>query len=353
MAFSFLQAKDKKRELIVAIDLGSHSSKAVQLQRKGEGFVLLGFSVTEAPTYEKGFSTAILAEHLKKVVEPLNLKTKLVTVAIGVADALLRNTELPQIPVGEMRLMLKLNAKNYLQQDLADYTFDCHIIPPKMAGGPDGAKPASKFKVWVGGAKQQLVADLQVAIRAAGLIPDQITPGAVGPVNAFEIAYPEAFQKEIVALVDLGFRNSTISILNKGELILNRVVGIGGDKITMGLAESLGINYAEAEGIKVGMPAEVESSLQPLLSPLGRDLRTSIDFFEHQADKVVSQVYVSGAASRSDFMLQALQAELMAACQKCVATSTLTPALPAEQSAQLEQLAPLLTGAVGAAMILG
>ena len=352
MAFPFLQAKGKKRELIVAIDLGSHSSKAVQLQRRGEGFSLLGFSVTEAPKYEKGFSAAILAEHLKKVVEPLNLKTKLVTVAISVADALLRNTELPQIPVSEMRLMLKLNAKNHLQQDLAGYTLDCHIMPPKMEKGPDGVTPASKFKVWVGGAKQQLVADLQAAIRTAGLIPDQITPAAVGPVNAFELAYPEAFQKDIVALVDLGFRNSAISILNKGELILNRVVGIGGDKITMGLAESLGINYAEAEGIKVGMPTEVESSLQPLLSPLGRDLRTSIDFFEHQADKVVSQVYVSGAASRSDFMLQALQSELMAACQKSVATSAFNLLLPAEQLAQMDQLGPLLTSAVGAAMTL-
>jgi type IV pilus assembly protein PilM len=352
MAFSFLQPKARKREWIVAIDLGGHSSKAVHLQRKGGSFNLLGFSVTEAPASEKAFSVAVLTEHLKKVVEPLGLKTKQVTIAVGVAEALLRNTELPQIPVSEMRLMLKLNAKNYLQQDLAGYVFDCHIMPPKALGGPDGGRPASKFKVWVGGAKQQLLAEIQAAIRAAGLTPDQITPSVIGPINAFELAFPEFFQKDVVALVDLGFRNSTISILNKGELALSRVVGIGGDKITMGLAESLGVNYAEAEGIKVGMPGEVESSLQPLLSPLGRELRTSIDFFEHQADQVVAQVFVSGAASRSDFIVQTLQAELMAPCQKCVATSFLNAMLPAAQAAELEQVAPQLTTAIGAAMTL-
>ena len=31
----------------------------------------------------------------------------------------------------------------------------------------------------------------------------------------------------------------------------------------------MGISYAEAEGIKIGMPAEVQSNLEPLLTPLG------------------------------------------------------------------------------------
>jgi type IV pilus assembly protein PilM len=352
MALSFLQSKAKRRELIVAIDLGAHSTKAVQLQRKGEGFSLLGYSIREAPVYEKGFSPQVFAEHLKAVTAPLALKTKQVTLAVGVGDALLRNTEFPQLPVSEMRLMLKLNAKNYLQQDLNDYAFDCYIVPPKIGKETEGAKPVSKFKVWVGGARQQLVADLQAGVRAAGLLPDQITPGIIGPTNAFEMAFPDAFKGDIAAVVDLGFRNSTISIINRGELVLSRVVGIGGDKITMGLAESLGVNYAEAEGIKIGMPGEVESSLQPLLSPLGRELRTSIDFFEHQQDKVVSLVYVSGAAARSEFMLQALQTELMVACRNWNPASFLSMALPPAQEAELAQATPLLTVAIGAAMTL-
>src|SRR5438874_3608447 len=114
---------------------------------------------------------------------------------------------------------------------------------------------------------------MQTAIRNAGLVADDILPGLVGPVNAFELAMPEVFSKEIVALVDIGFKNTTICILQQGELILSRVVGIGGDKLTNGLAETLGVSYAEAEGIKVGMPSEVQTQLQTLVLPLGRELR--------------------------------------------------------------------------------
>src|SRR5208282_1192204 len=107
-------------------------------------------------------------------------------------------------------------------------------------------------KVLVAGAKKELIDDFQTAIRKAGLEPYFIVPGLIGLANAFEMAMPEVFANESVALVDIGFKNSSICILHQGELVLNRVVGIGGDKLTTGLAEAMNISYAEAEGIKVG-----------------------------------------------------------------------------------------------------
>ncbi len=51
-----------------------------------------------------------------------------------------------------------------------------------------------------------------------------------------------------------------------------------------------------------------------LLAPLGRELRASVDFFEHQQDKPVTQVFVSGGSARSDYIIQILQTELMVPC---------------------------------------
>ena len=211
-------------------------------------------------------------------------------------------------------------------------------------------KPGQNYKVWVCGAKNRLFNDLQAGVKAAGLVPEQVTLSILGPVNAFENAHPEQFAREVTALVDIGFKNSTISIISEGELMLSRVVGIGGDKLTTGLAESLGVTYAEAEGIKIGMPQEVEASLQPLLSPLGRELRASIDFFEHQHDKQVSQVMVSGGAAISEFILQNLQAELMVPCKNWNPASSMQLMLPEQQAAEMEAVAPQLTVAMGAAV---
>jgi type IV pilus assembly protein PilM len=166
----------------------------------------------------------------------------------------------------------------------------------------------------------------------------------------FEMAMPEIFSKEAVALVDIGFKSTSISLLKEGELVLSRVVNIGGDRLTSGLAEGMGISYAEAEGIKVGIPAEVQITLEPLIVPLGRELRASIDCFEHQQDKPVAHVFISGGSARSDFIVQILQTELMVECKTWNPLSFLQLALSAEQTAELDQVAPQLTVAVGAAM---
>ena len=353
MALPFLNGQSKKRDQIIAVDLGGRSTKAVHLQRKGDSYTLLRYSVMDAPIYEKSMSVELLADHLKSVCQSLEAKTKYVSLAISVNDSIVRHAELPQIPVGDMRQILKNNSKNYLQQDLPGYTFDCHFIPTRPGGPNETAKPnaggTQKLKVLVGGAKKQLADDLQAAVKQAGYIPDQVVPGLVGPVNAFELAMPEAFKAEPTALVDIGFKSSNISLLLKGELVLSRVVNIGGDRFTQGLAESMSISYAEAEGIKVGMPSEVQSNLEPLLLPLGRELRASVDFFEHQQDRTITQIYMSGGSARSEFIVKALEAELMAPCKSWNPAATLQVALPPAQISELEHVAPQLAVAVGTA----
>jgi len=356
MGLPFINSQAKKRDQIVAIDLGGRTTKAVYLQRKGGGFHFLNYAVVDAPCYEKGFSTEVLSEHLREVTKALGcVKVRAVTVALGVTDTLFRQTEMPLMTLPDMRQMLRLNAKNYIQQDAPDHVFDCFVsgtASPQAGKGLEAAKSAGgapKAKVMIGGAKKQLIDNVQAAVKAAGLVPDQVVPGVIGPANAFELAEPEAFAKEVVALVDLGFKNTSITVLSSGEIALNRVVAIGGDRLTSGLAEAMSISYNEAENIKIGMPGEVQQSLDPLIHPLGRELRASIDFFENHADKTVSQVYVSGGSARSEHILQALQIELMVPCKSWTPTGFLQVALPPERLGELEQMAPQLTVAVGAA----
>jgi len=344
----------KKRDQVVAIDLGGRTTKAVSLQRKDAKYILNRFALLDAPIYEKSLSADMLTEHLKAVSQALEAKGKLAAIALGVNDALMRHVEMPRMPVEDMRLVLKNNSRNYLQEELANYVFDCFIVPQRLLPGTGdqgkSAGPNLKQKVLVAGARKQLVEDFLVAIKAAGMVPAHIVPGLLGPVNTFEAAMPEVFSRSVVALVDIGFKHSSIAIIAEGELVLSRVVAIGGDRFSAGLAENMGISYAEAEGIKQGMAGEVQPVLESLLMPLGRELRASIDFFEHQQDRPVMQVYVSGGSAKSEVVLQSLRNQLMVECKTWTPTSFLEMALPPQQAADIEQVAPQLTTVLGAAL---
>ena len=354
MALPFLNGiSSKKRAQIMVVDLGSRTTKAILLERRGELLALSRFALLDTPIYEKKISTELLADHLRSVAQALGSGTKLVTLAVGLDDSVVRQVELPQIPVDEMRMVLKTNSKGYLQQDMPNYVFDCHIYPPKaQSKSAEAAKTAAipKLKVLVAGMKQQVIDDFQTAIRAAGLIPDFILPGIIGPVNAFELALPEIFAGESVALVDIGFKHSSVCVVDHGELVLSRVVNIGGDKLTAGLAEAMNISYAEAEGIKVGMAPEVQATLESQVQPLGRELRASLDFFEHQQDRPVSHVYVNGGTAQSEMIMQLLHAELIVECKAWNPTTSLQLALPGQQAVEIEHVGPQLTVAIGAAL---
>jgi type IV pilus assembly protein PilM len=349
MALPFMKRDSrKKRDQMLAVDLGARSTKAVLLQRRGNRFALTSYAILDTPIFDKVISEESLTEHLRGIAQTMQAKGKPLTLTIGVEDAIVRHVEMPSMPPEDIRLILKNNSRVYLQQELTGYVYDSYVGNAAQNGA--AAKDAQKSKVLIAGAKNQIITNYLAAAKGAGFIPDHIVPGILGPVNAFELAMPEVFAGQTTALVDIGFRSSSISILQEGQLVLNRVVSIGGDRLTAGLAEAMNIGYAEAEGIKVGMPTEVEGQLDLLIAPLARELRASIDFFEHQQERTLPMVYVSGGSARSEFIVQTLRREIAIECKTWNPTSGLQMALAPDQTAEIEQVGPQLSVAIGAAL---
>jgi len=356
MPLPFINSRVKRRDEVIAIDLGGRHTKAVHVQSQGDRLKLVNYTVQDAPSEDGSTpSVEVLAEHLKSVTRALGEGTKSVVVSLSVADTVVRRAEMPPMPMDDLRQLLKFNTKTYLQQDLPDHVFDCSVVLARLAEGAtpaEASKPGAgqKQQLIVGAGKRQMIEDVAAAIREAGLTAVQVVPGLIGPVNAFESSEPEIFANEAVALVELGFRNTTIAILQRGELLMHRVVNLGGDRLTHGLAETMGISYAEAEGIKVGMPTEVQAALEPLVGGLGRELRAFLDFFEHQQDVAVSQIFVSGGSARGELLVQALQMELLVPCRVWNPAKSFDLSLSPEQSAEFAAVSPQLAVAVGAAI---
>ncbi|MCF7669721.1 MAG: pilus assembly protein PilM [Verrucomicrobia bacterium] len=355
MDLSLLSAGRKKAKQIAAIDLGVFTTKAVYVERKGNHYSLSRYVVVPTPKGVSSGEDDAAAAHFKRVFAELDAKTKHVILAVGMEDSFLRHTELPMMPVSDMRVVLKMNSKKYLQQELQDYLFDCHILSTATGQRKTSEENAAslgragKYRVLVGGAKRGAIDRFHSMLREAGLIPDVIMPGVIGPVNAFELSDPETFRGEATALVDIGFRNSSINIIANGDFAFNRVVNWGGDRITSSLVDAMGIDYDEAEKQKLELTPEVEPIVGSLLLPLGRELRASIDFFEHQQEKTVSQIFFSGGTAKSSFVLETLQAEMMVPCKQWNPTQFLDLSLPPSQRVNLENDMSLLAVPIGAA----
>ena len=52
---------------MISVDLGTRTTKAVLMERRGEVFALTRYVLLDAPIFEKTLSPELLAEHLKAV----------------------------------------------------------------------------------------------------------------------------------------------------------------------------------------------------------------------------------------------------------------------------------------------
>jgi Tfp pilus assembly PilM family ATPase len=98
------------------------------------------------------------------------------------------------------------------------------------------------------------------------------------------------------------------------------------------------------------MSPDAKSAIEAQVVPLGRELRASLDFFEHQQDRPVSQIYISGGTSRSEMILQMLHSEMIVECKTWNPTGFLQMALPGQMAVEIDHVGPQLTVAVGAAL---
>ena len=63
----------------------------------------------------------------------------------------------------------------------------------------------------------------------------------------------------------------------------------------------------------------------------------------------MGQVFISGGSARNEFILQVLQAELMVPCKSWNPTKGIQLGLSPQQMGEVEQIAPQLSVALGAA----
>lgn len=384
---------DALKGRITAVVLGARTTQAVVLQRSGQRFNLVDYSITETPqigTYNPQNRTdifapwsrlsdtpapadekpeVILSEHLKKVVEGLGTKSTEVVIAVGLSENLLRTVELPSMTKDQARQMLALSGRNHLQQELADYEIDCHFLGAAPNEGPSSTsrgstlgfeeedesqgatkKRQTRERVLVGAGRKIMVEHLLTAAKSAGLRANRITFTQTSLANALHLSRKDTIAQEVVAVLDLGFKASTISILVEGKLLLTRAVNAGADQMTRDLAEVMSVNYAAAESVKVLMPEKVEPKLKTLLSALTTEFRSAIDFFEEKESKAVSKIFLAGGPARSNFIIDALQAELGRPCERLSLDAFIDPVLPATRLEQFSKDAPQLAAAIGAAI---
>jgi type IV pilus assembly protein PilM len=300
---------------VVAVDVGVRVTKAVHLRRRDDTLVLAGYLLTPTPrpatAGESGLSTTALAEHLRSVVRQLKTSCRRLALTLAHETVLLSHTELPQTAPADLRKMIRLSPKAYLQQDLPGHVFD--VFWRRPPGATDTAfTRRRRSRVMVAAARRSVVDAALAAARAAGLQLVALTPVAVALTNAFRLVRDDS-HPDAAALLDLGATHSTITIVQQGDVLLTRTVSLGSDNFSDVL--SVGDGTSAGSGPEPMPPELMQSALQKAILTFAREVDASAGFFTSQFERHIGQLFVSGGTARSQMVLQMLESELSFSCE--------------------------------------
>ena len=346
---AMLFKRKKRRDLIVGLDLGTNQIKAAVVQKQGNNLRLTRYAVRRLPgTTDRSAGNQMFVEQLQQLLNDLGVSERRACVTISSSTAMVCQTEFPRMPIEEVKSALKLNSARYLRRDFSSYFLDvAELVDPTA---PVGDKKSGKMKVLVGGASKEEVEWYRNALLAAKIRPETIELSAVSVINAFQKSFPEICETESVLLVDIGGLSTSINFLRNGQPVFTRIMSYGGMQISDYIGQMLRISEAAAEEEKRKMTDAVQAHVRAAISPLAREVRSSIDFFERQQESHVGRAFACGGSACSPKLLEFLSEEVGVQIESWNPVQTLDTTHFNGDGQHLVALAPTLAAAVGAAV---
>lgn len=328
----------------IGLDLGSRQIKAAVVRRQGAALQLSKYAV-RTPT--KGATVEQYAADLQEVLNNLQVEERRMRITLSCSSVMVCQVEFPRVPLDEVKAALQTYSAHYLRRDFSNYYLDVFEL---VEGPVDPAAPKSaKIKVLVGGATRDEVNWYRNALAAAKINPTTIELTAVSVVNALQVCQVELCDKETVLLLDIGARSTSINLLQRGQPLMTRITQFGGDLINDHIAEVLTLQPAAAEEEKLKMSDTIQPLIRHSITPLVREIRSSIDFFERQYECHVARALACGGSACSTALLDCLSEEVGFQIESWNPVSTFDTAHFNGEGPALTALAPCLAAAIGAA----
>ncbi|GIW40434.1 MAG: pilus assembly protein PilM [Candidatus Binatia bacterium] len=337
----------RSQEPYLCADIGSASIKLLEVRPAGGSVAVTAFGTAPTPPGAVHSSSvqdpSVVAEALRTVVEAKKMRARKAITAVPGPAVIIKRMSFPAQSPEELESAVLYEAGNFIPEDLENVSLDYQVVGTSEDG--------KRFEVLVVAAKRDIVMSYVDALRAAGLQPVVVDVDHFALENMYEANYDPG-SANVVALVHIGARFSSINILKKGVSSFTGDVPVGGRDVSELLVRELGIEMADAETLKTGgslrsvPPERAEEVLRSAAETLVDEIHHALGFFWTAAtDEAIDVVYLSGGSVRIPGLAEILGQRL----EVPVEVAKPFARIPHPGSPTFEEAAPVLAVVAGLA----
>ncbi|CAK8714838.1 type IV pilus assembly protein PilM [Desulfobulbus sp. F1] len=291
----------KKEIPVVGIDIGSHAVKVCQVERVGKnGYQLLALgaaalspgSVDDGVLQDAGDVAAAISELFKN----LKIKNKRVGLSISGYSVIVKKINIEIENEEELDERLHQEAEQYIPFDINEVYLDFQVIKQAKS-------ETERSEVMLVAAKKEVIDNYLEMIEGLKLLPVLVDVDGFALENIWNTI---AGSEKNVCLVDIGASKMNINIIAGGASVLARDVVTGSDNLSQEIANTLEIDYEEAEKIKLGRQQAKEEDMEELHGIFTRictrwvlEIKKAIDLYgNNNPGKPLVSLVLSGGGSK-------------------------------------------------------
>jgi type IV pilus assembly protein PilM len=343
----------------VGLDIGTSGVRAAELTLGKSATTLERFGQVALPpgAVRDGevVDTDAVAAALKQLWQQAKFGAKKVVVGVANQRVVVRQVDLPWMPVQELRQSLAFQVQDYIPMPVDQAILDFH--PLEEFASDNGSR---MLRVLLVAAARDMVDMALVAVEKAGLEPAVVdltsfavlrslyTPSAMGAVEAH-------------ALVDVGASVTNIVVHQGGVPRFVRILLMGGAHITDAVAERLGVPAEQAESVKqasglAAVPGMADAqpasrAIEQTGGAFVEEVRGSLDYYMAQPGAArIGKIVLSGGGSRLGGLVERLSGSTRLPVELARPMSTLRLGKTGLTEEQLAYVEPMVAVPVGLAM---
>ncbi len=285
---------------VVGIDIGTFSTKVIQLRYEKERGVLETYGELLNETYfksqnpEAGFqhrSDQEVASLLKDLLREANVTSKDAVLAVPASASFVTTVPFPPVTEKELKEAVPYEARRFVPIPIAEVTLDWEVL------GMNEAR--DKLEVLLIAVPKEIIEKFKRVAALSGLNLHALeveTFGMVRSLGGGDLG-PAGF-------INFGHRTTTLAVTDRGKVRVSHNFGRGSQEITKILEKGLGINHERAEAIKreVGLSEKIEekeivSVVAPFVETLLAEVERFLSIYNRKAPRSVQKINLTGGGS--------------------------------------------------------
>ena len=340
--------RKKNKIYNLGIDIGTSSIKIVELLHDGNTIKLNNYAqffpksdYIDSSSGSFNMLDFQIAESLKKILSEAHFVSEKAVMSLPVFSSFSTILELPAMSEIELKDAIGYEVRKYIPVPISEVQFDWVKI--------DALSNENKFKILTVAVPNEIIEKYN---RIAQMVGINLTTMELETFSAARALVSQSSQENI-AILDLGYRTTNISIVSDGVVIIHHNIDAGGGGITRSLSQAMSIDLQRAEEIKkTGGISDVEGNVSGILKNYIDKILTEVEqvfqnYIQEGGNKATKIILAGGGALTPgllDYMKEIFSVEIE------IANPFKAIEVPNQLKQKLEKESPGFTVAAGLAL---